>query len=123
MAQGSYLPSVHTNLFGEAEDGDWISFRTPFGFDEVDFPGYSGFGYVILRNNSQVRELAIKIIELHIFLDVDIAEFFDQESNEIPSGHLLRIGGIDVESNSSLFRRARRRGTERGNFSRSIQST
>lgn len=47
------LPSLHTTLRFEAEDGMWSFFRTPFAFNESEFPKFTSFGYVVLQGSSQ----------------------------------------------------------------------
>lgn len=47
------LPSLHTTLQYEAEEGKWNNFRTPFAFNQTEFPEFTSFGYVILQGGSQ----------------------------------------------------------------------
>jgi hypothetical protein len=52
-ATGTCLPSLHTTLRYEAEEGKWNNFKTAFAFSEDEFPGFTFFGYVILGGDSQ----------------------------------------------------------------------
>ena len=52
-ATGTCLPALHTTLRYETEEGKWNNFKTAFGFNETEFPGFTFFGYVILGGDSQ----------------------------------------------------------------------
>ena len=47
--KGTCLPSFHRTMRFEVENGLFRSFKTPFAFNETEFPGYTSFGYVVLQ--------------------------------------------------------------------------